>query len=220
VRCASIADADGIIQKAREELARTSIDSTNTGGSATRGPSEPSLCDELTGVANRFRLDQGIVAAMEQTRHGVGPLSIALIEVDGLDQVRTQYGVDASDNVLISTASRLEESFKSSDVLIGRFEENRFAVVMPRIDRPAALKMCEAARLATAGRPLRLVAGSNGAPPTLSVSISIGLASLDANSIQRFDDNVALTNILEQALRLARKAGANAIRVYAPAAAA
>ena len=145
-------------------------------------------------------------------------LAMALFEIDDYPGIVERHGQDAGDTVLIAVASRLDRAVGAGKVLVGRYSECRFAVLMPRVDRMSAVKSCEAVRAAIGFEPLPLIAAKLGSPPAISVTCSVGLASFDQTSIQKFEDVQAISAVLEQAVKAAQNAGRNTVRVYAPAA--
>jgi diguanylate cyclase (GGDEF)-like protein len=176
--------------------------------------------DELTGVASRFQFDRTLITAFEQALAGVCTLSVALFDIDALDEINASYGREAGDAVLINVAGRLERAFMPLGGMVARYHGSRFGVILPRIDRATAVKAAEAARAAVAGSPVQLVAARTGAPRELPVSVSAGVASVDDRLARRFDGPSGLTLVLEQAVKAAQRAGRNTMRVYAPALAA
>jgi diguanylate cyclase (GGDEF)-like protein len=153
-----------------------------------------------------------------RSRRGVGPLSVALFEVDDLEALSERCGRDAADTVLISVAGKLEKCVAPLGGLVARYDARRFAALMPRIDRAGAVRCSETVRQQIAAERIQLVAATAGSPPIINASVSVGVASLDEQSIARFEETGALMNIVEQAAKAAMRAGQNAIRVYAPAA--
>jgi diguanylate cyclase (GGDEF)-like protein len=213
--------AEAVLSQAREQMAKVTIPAIDESSSLSRpGGSEMASTDDLTGASSRVVFDRTMVAAFEQTRAGVGPLSVALFDVDGLDEINEQFGREAGDAVLIAVASRLDQAFKPHNALVARYDGGRFAVLMPRVDRVVAVKAAEQARTAIAAQPVTLIAAKSGAPPQLTTTASAGVASLDSRLIDRFDEPSQLQAILEQAVKAAKKAGRNNLRVYAPALAA
>lgn len=212
-------DMEKVLLEARARLSETAIHSGEHGTQAS--PSgDRQASDELTGVASRLQFERGMVAAFEQTRHGTGPLAVAMFEVDGLDDVNELHGTEAGDVILIGVAGRLERAFANTGGLVARYDFCRFVALLPRMDRATAVRSSEQVRTEIAGEPVKLVAAKSGAPPTVSVTVSVGVAALDEEMIGRFDDHAALMAIVEQAVQAAKRAGKNAIRVYAPAVAA
>lgn len=172
--------------------------------------------DELTGVADRFTFEKALISAFEQTRTGVGAMSLAIFELDGYDSVGGRYGPDAADSALIWLSGRLETAFSTVGGLVGRFSGSRFGVICSRVDRAQILRLCERVRVGIACDPLQLIAASGDAPSHISLTCSAGVAVVDASSIQRFENASQLAEVVEQALGAARRAGQNAVRVYAP----
>lgn len=222
VPAGSAPDTEAILALAREQLATMTIpaddppDELPTQLSDADVPSR----DELTGVSSRARFDQTLIAAFEQAKSARTPLGVAVFEIDQLRKVTGEIGRDSGDNVLVVIAGRLDRVLRNAQTLVARYDEDRIAVVMPRTSRVDAVRACEAARLAVAGSPVRLVTAPYGAPPSVEVTVSVGLAVVDTGTIERFEDVSALLMIVEQAVKAAKKAGCNAIRVYAPTVAA
>jgi diguanylate cyclase (GGDEF)-like protein len=210
-------DTVALLDAAREQLRNTGVHAGEHGSQASPS-ADLQTVDDLTGVASRLQFDRALVAAFEQTRRGVGPLSVALFEVDDLEALSERCGRDAADTVLISVAGKLEKCVAPLGGLVARYDARRFAALMPRIDRAGAVRCSETVRQQIAAERIQLVAATAGSPPIINASVSVGVASLDEQSIARFEETGALMNIVEQAAKAAMRAGQNAIRVYAPAA--
>jgi diguanylate cyclase (GGDEF)-like protein len=174
------------------------------------------MVDELTGLASRLRFDQTVVAAFEQAKAAQTSLAVAVMEIDQLEQVSGQLGRDAGDNVLVVVAGRMERLLKTASTMVARYSATQLAFVMPRTSRVDAVRACETARAGIAADPIKLVTAPFGAPPNVEATVSIGLAVVDTSTLERFEDAGALLSIVEQAVRAAKKAGCNTIRVYAP----
>jgi two-component system, cell cycle response regulator len=209
------ADAELIIAKAREQLALVTIDAP-TSESAIQPDADPPGSDDLTGVPTRLRLEQNLVGAFEQAQAGLATLSVAIFEIDGADAIVEQYGQDAADTVMISVAMKLDAVFRPTGGMVSRYAAWSFGIAMPRTDRTQAARQCEAARHAVAAAQIPLIAAKAGAPARLSVTCSVGLASLDERTANRLDTLGALTGVVEQALAAARRAGPGSVRIYAP----
>lgn len=210
-----IASAEAVLKKAREALANIHVPGTDHGTQANPG-SDSKAVDDLTGVASRFHFDRTIVAAFEQTRAGIGPLSVALFDLDGLEDLNSQLGREAGDTILISVAGRLERTFSALGGMVSRYDGGRFAVLLPRVERIVAVRAAEDARVEIASERIKLVAAKKGAPGDVSITASVGVVSVDQRMIQRFEEPSALMAIIEQAVTAAKKAGRNTMRVYSP----
>lgn len=183
-------------------------------------PDDAGATDELTGLASRIRFDQTMIAAFEQAKGGGTPLAVAVFDIDQFKAINDRVGRDSGDNVLVVVAGRIERLLKNPNSLVARYDGDRIAVVMPRTSRVDAVRACEAARANVAADPIKLVTAPFGAPPSVAATVSVGLAVVDSTTLGRFEDVCALLSIVEQAVRAAKKAGRNTIRVYAPTVAA
>jgi diguanylate cyclase (GGDEF)-like protein len=158
------------------------------------------------------------VAAFEQARSGESPLSVALFDVDDIETISRDFGEDAGDTVMIALAGRIARAYGGVRPLVCRYGDRTFGVVMPRTDRFTAVRLTEAARQLIARHPIKMLAGKAGTPPEIAVTTSVGLAAIDGNVADRFEEPGTFTEIAEKAVKAARKAGRNSMRVYAPAA--
>lgn len=216
VPTSGVADAQAVLDQARARLAEIEVPEESDPFTGQCAPGDPESVDELTGAASRRRFDRTLVTAFEQARSGGAPLSIALFEIDNLEQISKDYGDDAGDTVLIALASRIARAYGDVHPLVCRYANRTFGVVMPRTDRFTAVRLTEAVRQTIARQPVRLIAGKIGSPPELTVTTSVGLAAIDSELADRFDDPGAFTEIAEKAMLAAQKAGHNNMRVYAP----
>jgi diguanylate cyclase (GGDEF)-like protein len=158
-----------------------------------------------------------MVVAFERTRAGGGTLSVAIFEVDALDEIERACGHDISDTVLVSVAGRIHGVFSDPGLLMCRYSRARFAVVMPGTERIEAVRLAELAQERIAGTPVKVILESN-APPSMPVTVSVGVASATPSVAARLEDFSALTAICEQSLGIARMNGPSKMRVSAPAA--
>jgi diguanylate cyclase (GGDEF)-like protein len=86
--------------------------------------------DELTGTFNRrailYLLDQEFRKAQQFNF----PLSVALLEVDGLAEIAGREGPEPVDLLLRETGRVLREGLRQID-LVGRYDDERFLCVLP-----------------------------------------------------------------------------------------
>lgn len=212
-----VPSAESVIESARRQLALIVIPPTDD--DAAVSSVDVLGVDDLTGAANRYRLEQSLMVALEQARANVGSMAFALFDIEELDAINAQFGTDAGDTVLINIAGRLDRLFRPMGGVVSRFDAGRFAALVAKADRSAMLALCERARLLIAGEPIRLIAAAHGAPPEVTVSCSVGVMCVDHADADRYEDVSHITRIVEQASIAAKKAGRNNIRVYAPLAA-
>ena len=92
--------------------------------------------DPLTKVYNRTFFDEEI-ARFENSRQF--PISIIMIDVDGLKIVNDTFGHAAGDKLLYRTAQVMIEAFRKEDI-IARIGGDEFAVILPITDTKAVKK--------------------------------------------------------------------------------
>jgi diguanylate cyclase (GGDEF)-like protein/PAS domain S-box-containing protein len=92
-----------------------------------------SLHDTLTELYNRAFFEDEITR-IEQV--GRFPVSIVMVDVDGLKQVNDQMGHDVGDQMLRRTAAVLKDSLRSDDV-VARLGGDEFAILMPNSNADA-----------------------------------------------------------------------------------
>lgn len=212
-------DTQQLLNDARQQLAAMTvpdeIDLARQNGDRALQDIPPEDIDELTGLPKRRRFEQTMIVALEQARAADTPLSMAIFEIDDIDAISARYGPDAADSVIINVAARVREAFTGTRSLVCCYEDGRIAVAMPKLDKIAALRQVEKARLHVTAQPVELVAGHD-APQTLNVTTSVGLTAALPEMLARFDDITGIEQVTEQAVRAAQRAGRNVTRVYAP----
>jgi diguanylate cyclase (GGDEF)-like protein len=86
--------------------------------------------DQLTGLYNRRSGEQRLAEEMSRaTRHG-RPLTLLLLDVDGLKQINDRLGHAAGDELLMSFANRLQRAIRGSDLAV-RMGGDEFMVLLP-----------------------------------------------------------------------------------------
>lgn len=159
--------------------------------------------DRLTGVWNRGAIvDLLARESLRSVRTG-DPLGVIMVDVDHFKKVNDTHGHLVGDAVLQEVARRLLESVRSYDY-VGRYGGEEFLAVLAECEPAAMVATGERMRLAIAARPIV------AAETTISVTISLGLASLPAERCGPLD----LTGLLQAAdtaLYAAKNHGRNRI---------
>ncbi len=150
------------------------------------------LHDELTGLPNRslLRAQLAQLLALERRRHG--QVALLMLDLDRFKEINDTFGHAAGDRVLQTTAVRLRDTVRESDV-VARLGGDEFAVVLPgssgrdAAQLAASLREVLAAPVSLSSRKLRTGA-----------SIGVAVAPLDG------DDEILLMQHADVALYRAK----------------
>jgi diguanylate cyclase (GGDEF)-like protein len=156
--------------------------------------------DALTGVANRYRLDQELQSACRGGRAGQA-LSLLMIDIDHFKQLNDQVGHVAGDACLREVAHALQRTLLRPDDLLARYGGEEFVALLRGVDAGGAQIVAE--RMCLAVRELRI---DNSGSPLGVVTVSIGCATamLDDPS-----DPERLIEAADRALYKAKCSGRN-----------
>ena len=148
--------------------------------------------DLLTGLMNRSAVADHLRALVSRSQRHDTPLSVVLIDVDGIGEVNARHGHAAGDTVLRSVAERIGRELREEDAA-GRWSGDEVLVVAP--DTPA-------------DGVAPLVGRLRGAPGAAPVDVDGGIAvsvSAGAATWQEGDDAEALVRRAERALAQGRR---------------
>ncbi|MEJ6006800.1 diguanylate cyclase [Paucibacter sp. AS339] len=86
--------------------------------------------DPLTGLPNRARFEQRVLAAMAGSTHLSGDMAIVYVDLDGFKRINDVYGHAAGDFVLQTVGQRLRKQLRGDD-LVARLGGDEFALLFP-----------------------------------------------------------------------------------------
>lgn len=86
--------------------------------------------DQLTGLYNRRSGEQRLAEEMSRSVRHERPLTLLLLDVDGLKQINDRLGHAAGDELLIGFADRLQRAIRGSDLAV-RMGGDEFMVLLP-----------------------------------------------------------------------------------------
>jgi len=159
-----------------------------------------SAVDSLTGLANRGALDARLQEEWRRAARYHSPLSLLLIDIDGLKRVNDEAGHAAGDQMIQKVATAIKNSLRAIDVG-ARWGGDEFAVLAPNTAPDAAERMAQ--RLLAEME--RQVGSGRGAPA------SVGVASFDP--LQSSETADALMRRADAALYRAKISGRHQVRV-------
>lgn len=127
---------------------------------------EMAALDPLTGAHTRRFLDDWLLREVKSATRSASPLSLLMIDMDGMKQINDTGGHLAGDRALATVGRALRESTRPTD-LVGRFGGDEFVVLLPRTGPRAADRV--------AHRVIRALSERDGKP---ALRISIGSCTL------------------------------------------
>jgi len=160
-----------------------------------------SQTDALTGLPNRRALNQHIRDELDRSARYRTPVSLLLVDVDGLKQVNDSEGHHAGDRLIRSVAEAITHTLRHTD-FGARWGGDEFAIIAPNTGAEAARN--------TAERLVRRVA-QQSREQGRSDTVSVGVATFDpARSTP--PDLDALVRAADRALYSAKADGRNCAR--------
>jgi diguanylate cyclase (GGDEF)-like protein len=106
--------------------------------------------DPLTLLPNRRSFDEHLARELARARRLNAPLSVALLDLDGLKAVNDQYGHLAGDALLQDCARAWHAQIRTED-LLARYGGDEFALILPACGLEDALVVVERMHAATPG---------------------------------------------------------------------
>ncbi|WP_411691493.1 GGDEF domain-containing protein [Acinetobacter gandensis] len=150
--------------------------------------------DSLTGVANRFALDEYIKFRESQPSQ-FKQTTLIIIDIDHFKQVNDQYGHIVGDVVIQHVANQLRQHVRSSDLVV-RYGGDEFLVLIEGIELDKAQEIAEIIRLDIQQAPLSIASEVPHLAITVSIGVTVGATSW-----------ISLLERADQALFRAKAAG-------------
>jgi diguanylate cyclase (GGDEF)-like protein len=144
--------------------------------------------DLLTGLLNRAATADHLRALVSRTQRHGAPLSVVLLDVDGIGEVNARLGHAAGDGVLQAVAARVRSQLREEDAA-GRWSGDEILVVAPDTPGDGLGSIVARLRGAVDAEPVVV------ADEALAVSVSAGAATWSDG-----DDSEALVRRAERAL--------------------
>ncbi len=148
--------------------------------------------------ADKIAIDRYRMAAVEGE-----PLSMLIIEVDGLSRLREQDGDQVAYKVFAAIVKYIFSKVDKDKDILGRYGQNGLSVLMPGVDMNAAEKFAEMIRQFVEGARYRTPAGEK------SATLSVGVAAITDDT----GDYASMVKRADMALFVAKKNGRNCVKV-------
>ena len=148
--------------------------------------------------ADKIAVDRYRTAAVEGE-----PLSILIIEVDGLSKLREQDGDQVAYKVFAAIVKYIFSKVDKEKDILGRYGQNGLSVLMPKVDMNAAEKFAEMIRQFVANARYKTAYGEK------SATLSVGVAAITDDT----GDYNSMVKRADMALFVAKKNGRNCVKV-------
>ena len=171
-------------------------------GRQTDRLAELSETDALTGLPNRRVFRRRLAAEIRRASRYATPVSLLVLDVDGLKRINDRRGHAAGDRAIRRVAQSVTATLRASD-LGARWGGDEFAIVMPNATSAAAHHLGE--------RLMAHLSEQQHSDADSTVSVSIGIAIFDP-AVSPHRTLEELTLAADQALYAAKIGGRNRIR--------
>ena len=159
------------------------------------------VTDSLTGLFNRHKLNETLEVEVERAHRYGRPLSLIMIDMDGLKAVNDTHGHQAGDSVLQQAAQAVRSQVRRVDTPT-RFGGDEFIILLPEATGEEAQRV--AGRIAS-----RILAIRIEATP---VSASLGVAQW----VPQFESGKDFLAAADAALYKAKRSGRGRVAVWEP----
>jgi two-component system cell cycle response regulator len=162
-----------------------------------------SVTDPLTGARNRRYLMKYLPREIERSRRYSHPLTILSCDIDHFKQINDGFGHDAGDEVLQAFVNRAGLGIRQEIDWIARSGGEEFVVVLPETPLVGGCHVAQRLLETLAGSPISTSAGP------LVVTMSIGIAALDAHTDLANASATKLLSTADRYLYESKKLGRN-----------
>ena len=158
-----------------------------------------SMIDPMFGTWNRTAIVRSLEIEVLRCKAAGKPMSLAMVCVDNYAALKDEFGLHASESILIRMVSRVRSCIRPFDAL-GRYGSEEFLIVLPGASCVVIQAVTERIRNTVIAHAETI----NDQPVELSVCV--GTVSTDVFVNANSDE---LMNQVEQALHQAKKLGSN-----------
>lgn len=159
--------------------------------------------DMLTGLPNRFLLNDRLITALKRVGRFDPVLGVLMVDLDRFKEVNDSLGHHAGDLVLCEVAARLVCAVRQTDT-VARLGGDEFIVLLPDLHNAAEAEEIAGKIVAALSEAID-VEGTE-----VQISASVGICT----SQEEYGDAERLMHDVDAAMYLAKKKGRNGFQVY------
>lgn len=159
------------------------------------------LTDAVTGLTNRYALEQALRAQALLAQRHHQPLTLLMMDVDHFKQYNDRFGHPAGDEALRIIGDLLRQTIRASDVA-ARYGGEEFVILLPQTDQYAGEEIAHRIREAVSACSF----------PHDRLRVSIGLATLNVHA----EDAEGLLRAADKALYMAKQTGRDCVQIAQP----
>ena len=137
------------------------------------------LHDALTGLPNRFLLEDRLAQAIALARRNQKSVAVLMLDLDRFKDVNDSFGHYLGDRLLEAVSKRLQASLRESDIL-ARLGGDEFVIGVPMVADNRGIETIAQKVLSTLGEPFRI----EGHELQVSASIGISVYPADGESFE------------------------------------
>ncbi|MBI4402035.1 MAG: diguanylate cyclase [Nitrospirae bacterium] len=164
-----------------------------------------STLDPLTGLVNRRQFEERLLEEVQRAkRHGL-PLSLVMVDLDNFKRINDEFGHQAGDEALRTTARVIRQTARAIDVAC-RYGGEEFAIILPQTDKAGAAVIAD--RICAEFRKLDLPVKQ--AEARITITGSLGVACYPEHA----DTPESLVQQADIALYNAKRRGKNQVVVF------
>ncbi|WP_306153087.1 diguanylate cyclase domain-containing protein [Roseovarius sp. MMSF_3281] len=167
---------------------------------------QAAVTDPLTGLYNRRYAMTHLSRTLAQAATSGQPIAVMVADLDHFKQINDRFGHAAGDAVLRRVADIMRNTLRDDD-LVARIGGEEFLIALPDTPRDRAKRV--AGRLCHCVRETPFVLDGHGAP--VHVTLSIGVAQVEATSLQAGADAETLIARADRALYGAKAGGRDTV---------
>lgn len=159
--------------------------------------------DALTGLANRREFDRALGQALLRSHRFDRNGAVLFVDLDGVKKINDTLGHEAGDELIRSTAERIQASTRKVDTP-ARLGGDEFVILLSEFDDPKAAEVVARKILSALAEPCLL------GDEWIEASASIGLASFPDAATEAHE----LLRLADAAMYQAKRAGGGRIFVH------